>query len=52
MSKVLIVVKFGGALIFCGGTLTFLGAWEFFGRDLGHGKFFGHVVLVMGLFWI
>ena len=26
MSKILVVVKFGGALIFCCGTLTFLGA--------------------------
>ena len=30
---------FGEALIFCCGTLTFLGAWEFF----------GHVILVMGI---
>ena len=29
----------------------FLGSWEFFGHDFGHGKFFGHVILVMEIFW-
>ena len=33
-------IWWGGALIFCRGTLTFLSTWEFF----------GHVVLVMGIF--
>ena len=50
MSKILVVVKFGGALIFffvCG-TLTFFGCMRIFWTcDFGHGKFF----FVIGNFW-
>ena len=54
MSRILVVVKFGGALIFLLWDIDFfffLGSWEFFGHDFGHGKFFGHVILVMEIFW-
>ena len=45
MSKILVVVKFGGALIF----FFFFFLWDF--DFLGVWEFFGHVILVMGIFW-
>ena len=41
ISKILVVVKFDGALIFLLWDIDYLGAWEIF----------GHVILVMGIFW-
>ena len=44
MSKILVVVKFGGALIF-----FFFLLWDF--DFLGVWEFLGHVILVMGFFF-